>query len=133
MQDKVQHPIIILQNVTFHKTLLDRFIDIFKEQAFKNQVYVTSEELEYCIGCMQVRSNIKLDKRCGNTTERPILDDCTMCHCRPMWCVECMAKWFASRQDENTPEIWLSSKCTCPVCRAKFCLLDVCPVLVLPP
>jgi len=35
---------------------------------------------------------------------------------------------FASKQDDNPPETWLSSKCTCPVCRAKFCILDVCYV-----
>ncbi|KAL2746341.1 E3 ubiquitin-protein ligase TM129 [Vespula maculifrons] len=128
LQDKVQQPIVILQDVTFHKTLLDRFIDVFKEQALENPFYETTQELENCIGCMQVRSNVKLNKCCGSITERPNSDECTICHCRPMWCIECMAKWFASRQDENTPEIWLSSKCTCPVCRAKFCLLDVCPV-----
>lgn len=44
---------------------------------------------------MQVRSNIKLNKCCGNITERPNSDECTICHCRPMWCIECMAKWLA--------------------------------------
>lgn len=38
---------------------------------------------------------------------------------------------FASRQDPSTPETWLSSKCTCPVCRAKFCILDVSSVKII--
>lgn len=44
---------------------------------------------------MQVRSNVKLNKCCGSITERPNSDECTICHCRPMWCIECMAKWLA--------------------------------------
>lgn len=32
---------------------------------------------------------------------------------------------FASRQDQEKPETWLSSKCTCPMCRSTFCILDV--------
>jgi hypothetical protein len=35
---------------------------------------------------------------------------------------------FASRQDQNHPETWMSSKCTCPLCRSCFCMLDVCQV-----
>lgn len=126
LQDKVTRPITVLQNITFHKTLLDRFIDTFKEQVKVNPVYVTVQELEQCIGCMQAQSNVKLYKLCNNSDESRSNEECMACYCRPMWCIDCMAKWFASRQDENAPETWLSSKCTCPVCRARFCLLDVC-------
>ncbi|KAL6263853.1 hypothetical protein P5V15_003934 [Pogonomyrmex californicus] len=125
-QDKVSRPIIVLDNITFHRTLLDRFIDTFKDEVAKNPFYNTTEELSQCIGCMQAISNVKLYRLCSSIETRN--HNCTMCHCRPMWCIECMAKWFASRQDENTPETWLSSKCTCPLCRARFCVLDVCLV-----
>ena len=50
---------------------------------------------------------------------------CETCYCRPMWCLTCLGKWFAMRQDKNRPDTWLSSKCPCPTCRSKFCLLDV--------
>ena len=127
LQDKILRPIVILQNITFHKTLLERFIDNFKEQVQENPFYECSEELGQCIGCMQATSNVKLFKQCISVrTGSP--EDCTICCCRPVWCIDCMAKWFASRQDENTPEAWLSSKCTCPVCRSKFCIYDVCLV-----
>ncbi|EFN85991.1 Transmembrane protein 129 [Harpegnathos saltator] len=43
LQDKVIRPIIIPQNITFHKTLLDRFISTFKEEANKNPVYNTAQ------------------------------------------------------------------------------------------
>lgn len=128
LQDKVLRPITVLQNITFHKTLLDRFIDSFKEQVQENPFYPTVEELDQCIGCLQAPSNVKLDKQCSNIVGSTGPEDCRRCYCRPMWCIDCMAKWFASRQDENTPESWLSSKCTCPVCRARFCILDVCLV-----
>ncbi|XP_024889457.1 E3 ubiquitin-protein ligase TM129-like isoform X1 [Temnothorax curvispinosus] len=127
LQDKVSRPIAVLHNIRFHRTLLDRFIDTFKEEVDKNPFYDTAEELGQCIGCMQALSNVKLNRLCNSTENRDV-DDCTTCFCRPMWCIECMAKWFASRQDEDTPETWLSSKCTCPLCRARFCVLDVCLV-----
>lgn len=126
LQDRVSRPITILQNITFHKTLIDRFIDTFKEQVDLNPRYQTSEELDHCIGCMENYSNIKLYKLCDNSREVTGNENCTTCYCRPMWCIECMAKWFASRQNETAPETWMSSKCTCPLCRARFCLLDVC-------
>ncbi|XP_039304211.1 E3 ubiquitin-protein ligase TM129 isoform X2 [Solenopsis invicta] len=127
LQDKVSRPIAVLHNITFYRTLLDRFIDTFKEEVDKNPFYDTAEELGQCIGCMQALSNVKLNRLCSSTETRD-LEECTTCYCRPMWCIECMAKWFASRQDENAPEMWLSSKCTCPLCRARFCVLDVCLV-----
>ena len=126
LQDKVSRPITILQNITFHKTLLDKFIDNFKEHVQENPHYGYAEELSQCIGCMQALSNVKLHKQCSSGIGSGNPEDCMVCYCRPMWCIECMAKWFASRQDENAPETWLSSKCTCPVCRARFCILDVC-------
>lgn len=43
LQNKITRSIIIPQNITFHKTLLDRFISAFKEQANKNPVYETAE------------------------------------------------------------------------------------------
>ncbi|XP_017889747.1 E3 ubiquitin-protein ligase TM129 [Ceratina calcarata] len=126
LQDKVSRPITILQNIKFQKSLLDKFIDNFKEQVQENPYYEFTEELEQCIGCMQASSNVKLNRQCtsGIGTGNP--EDCMVCYCRPMWCIDCMAKWFASKQDEDAPETWFSSKCTCPVCRARFCILDVC-------
>lgn len=50
------------------------------------------KELHQCIGCMQATSNVKLHKQCnvgiGNGNQ-----DCMTCYCRPMWCLDCMAKW----------------------------------------
>jgi len=43
LQDKVSRPIAILHNITFHRTLLDRFIDTFKEEVNKNPFYDTAE------------------------------------------------------------------------------------------
>ena len=42
LQDKVSRPITVLQNVTFHRTLTDRFLDAFREQVAENPVYETS-------------------------------------------------------------------------------------------
>ncbi|XP_011497085.1 PREDICTED: E3 ubiquitin-protein ligase TM129 [Ceratosolen solmsi marchali] len=123
LQDKITRPIIVLESVVFHRTLLDKFIEIFKEQIAQNPEFETTQELDQCMGCMQVIPNIKLNKLCSNNVL--VQDPCVSCYCRPLWCVDCIAKWFASRQDKTAPETWLSSKSTCPVCRAKFCILDV--------
>lgn len=45
LQDKVSRPIIVLQNITFHKTMLDRFIDTFKEEVNRNPFYDTTQVL----------------------------------------------------------------------------------------
>nr|CAD7462014.1 unnamed protein product [Timema tahoe] len=144
LQDKVNRPINVLQNITFHRTLTDRFLDAFKEQVVQNVLHETSQcdnnntkinlpqshdivclkVPELCIGCMAATSNVKLVKLC--VSDNSVGDDpCTRCNCRPMWCIDCMAK-FASRQDQAHPETWLGSKCTCPMCRSRFCVLDVC-------
>jgi hypothetical protein len=43
LEDKVSCPITVLQNVTFHRTLLDRFLVAFQEQVSRNAIYVTTE------------------------------------------------------------------------------------------
>lgn len=124
LEDRVQRPIIILQDVTFHRSRLDQFIDVFRQQVELNPRYTPVQEVELCIGCMIAQSSVKLVKCCGDNTSTS--QSCMNCYCRPMWCLDCMAKWFALRQEQDHPETWLSSKCTCPVCRATFCVLDVC-------
>ncbi|KAK3912130.1 E3 ubiquitin-protein ligase TM129 [Frankliniella fusca] len=126
LQNRITRPITVLENVRVQGSLIDRFLETFSDEVAKNPVYSTSEELESCIGCMQVTANVKLRKMCEE--EPAHRDNCTNCYCRPMWCVDCMARWFASRQDKE-PATWLSSKCSCPLCRARFCILDVSPVV----
>ena len=50
---------------------------------------------------------------------------CQTCRCRPLWCLHCMGKWFASRQDQNTPHTWMAGTAPCPMCRSVFCMLDI--------
>lgn len=76
------------------------------------------------MACMQSPANIKLQKLCSDVDGSET--NCQNCYCRPMWCVDCMARWFAAKQEEDDKDNWLSSKCTCPMCRARFCMLDVC-------
>ncbi|CAG5993357.1 unnamed protein product [Menidia menidia] len=67
---------------------------------------------------------VRLCQAAGSDQE----SECQQCFCRPMWCLMCLGRWFASRQDQQRPETWLSSRVPCPTCRAKFCILDVCVV-----
>ncbi|XP_065071175.1 E3 ubiquitin-protein ligase TM129-like isoform X3 [Rhopilema esculentum] len=125
LKDRLQAPLRNARNIVIHQSLSDRFVDAFKEQVRANGRYRLGSEMpdpEPCIGCMLTPANIKLQKNCGSTGE----NECRGCFCRPMWCIDCMGKWFASRQDQNDPLSWMSSLSPCPTCRSKFCMLDVC-------
>ncbi|KAJ8966112.1 hypothetical protein NQ317_011017 [Molorchus minor] len=122
LKDRVSRSIEILPSVKFHKSVIEKFVDVFKETVESNPLYDSNEEVDVCIGCLQARPNIKIQKLCGESSS----ENCSTCYCRPLWCIDCIAKWFASRQDSEKQNKWLSSKCSCPMCRATFCVLDVC-------
>ncbi|XP_055533932.1 E3 ubiquitin-protein ligase TM129 [Wyeomyia smithii] len=137
LQDRINSQITVLSSVKFHRSVLERFVDVFKDQVAQNPTYQLEdnsimENSDNCFACMQARPNIKICKNCLDVDEvGQTLSEaqrCQSCNCRPMWCIECVAKWFASRQDQSERESWLQQKCTCPMCRARFCVLDVCYV-----
>ncbi|XP_008840048.1 E3 ubiquitin-protein ligase TM129 isoform X3 [Nannospalax galili] len=124
--EKLRAPIRSAANVVIRQSLGDLFLETFASLVEVNPAYSvsSSQELEACIGCMQTRANVKLVKTC----QEPAVGECQQCYCRPMWCLTCMGKWFASRQDPQRPDTWLASRVPCPTCRARFCILDVCTV-----
>ncbi|XP_069488248.1 E3 ubiquitin-protein ligase TM129 [Ambystoma mexicanum] len=126
LREKLHAPIRNAANIVIHQTLSDMFLETFRSLVEENERYhlPTNQELEPCIGCMQINANIKLVKLCREPNE----GECQQCYCRPMWCLTCMGKWFASRQDQQHRETWLASHVPCPTCRANFCILDVCLV-----
>jgi len=132
LQDKVRGPIQNIENIHIYKSVTERFIEVFREEVEKNPRATVNEEVDNCIGCMVAPSDVKLLRRCDTIdSDQPQeennqpQDSCVTCYCRPMWCITCMGKWFASRQDQKHPETWLGSRCPCPTCRSKFCILDV--------
>lgn len=136
LREGVHCPVEVSKNVTFYQTKTDEFLEIFKDFIRNNPTYsYENEEDEMCIGCMTSEANVKLFKHCSDSEEfnetmngvpRP---KCVSCKCKPLWCTDCMGRWFASRQNQSATETWLSSKCPCPVCRSTFCMLDVSPVV----
>ncbi|CAD7084076.1 unnamed protein product [Hermetia illucens] len=130
LQDRISRPITIASNIQFHQSIIDRFIEVFKAQVALNPVFRTNQVADSCFACMLAEPNIKLHKQCLDVNENgdaiPEDQRCRNCYCRPMWCVDCLARWFASRQNEFEKEVWLEKKCSCPLCRAPFCMLDVC-------
>jgi len=131
LETRVRGTIGNVANITIYKNVSERFLEVFREHVEQNPTLEATgeiEELEPCIGCMSETANIKLVRRCngtGNDQQETGSPACETCYCRPMWCLTCLGKWFAMRQDKNRPDTWLSSKCPCPTCRSKFCLLDV--------
>nr|CAB3267036.1 E3 ubiquitin-protein ligase TM129-like [Phallusia mammillata] len=110
-------------SLTIHRTSSELFLEAFKDQVLKNPLHIVDRMEQYgnCIGCDQKPASVKLIKQCADENE----GDCENCNCNPLWCLECMGRWYASRQDQSSPETWLGSFATCPMCRAHFCMLDV--------
>ena len=122
-KSKLKVEILTLPNLQIHLTSVELFLEVFRDQVMQNPLYITSASHEQgkCIGCDQRTVNVKLLKHCANAGE----GDCESCRCNPLWCVDCMGRWYASRQDQTRPETWLGGHATCPMCRARFCVLDV--------
>ncbi|KAL5284590.1 TMEM129 family protein [Megaselia abdita] len=130
LQDRLSRPITISSDIQLHKTVMDRFIEVFKDQVSQNPTYATDLTADQCFACMISKPNVKIVKQCIDFDEnsQPLEADrcCQNCYCRPMWCLDCLARWFASRQADDERDTWLQQKCSCPMCRSKFCVLDVC-------
>ena len=73
----------------------------------KNPRARVTDELEACIGCMANTANVTIQRSCVSSQEGGagavdggadgdavgVEDACVSCYCRPMWCMDCMAKW----------------------------------------
>lgn len=55
LQDRMLRPISILDGVTFNKTAIDRFIEVFKQQIQLNPKYTTDEVSDYPFGMFTFR------------------------------------------------------------------------------
>ncbi len=77
--------------VQIYKTVSERFVEVFRREVASNPRADSPDggELESCIGCMAQAANVVLVRRCAEDTANP----CVNCYCRPMWCLDCMAKW----------------------------------------
>ncbi|GMR61443.1 hypothetical protein PMAYCL1PPCAC_31638 [Pristionchus mayeri] len=125
LQDRIAAPIGMARNVILHQSLNERFVKAFVDCIDKNPrtLYSRMSELEPCFGCSSETPDVKIEKRCTTTIEGA--RECRQCFCRPMWCVGCLGRIFAAKQDQDRPDIWLDGQGTCPTCRAEFCMLDV--------
>lgn len=129
LQNRINRPITVLSGVTFKPSVMVLFGEAFKEHIACNPKFRCDLELDSCLGCMEAMPNVKLQKQCSDADDNgqllPISERCGNCYCRPLWCDDCMAKWFVSRQSQYRVDVWLQQKCKCPMCRASFCMLDV--------
>lgn len=137
LQTRLLQPVLVPDSLTLQAPLIERFLVVFKQHVDENPVYFIdqNQELEACIGCMQTEADVKIQKLCTSATEinqeEAGVDDeerrtCQDCNCRVLWCCSCMGRWWAARAED--PSKWLSAKGSCPLCRAVFCMLDICPV-----
>lgn len=130
-KSRVTCPVLNLKNIQVEASLSEQFTQVFKDEISKNpSTQVTRSSLEHCIGCMQTTADVKIQRTCLTLPQENLEPRrrCVECSCRPMWCSGCLAKWFASRQDQSNTASWLSSRAPCPTCRSLFCILDVLPI-----
>ena len=122
-KSKLKVQVITMPNMNIHLTSVELFLNVFRNQVMQNPLHFVGsfQELGRCIGCDQRSANVKLSKQCANPGD----GECESCRCNPLWCIDCMGRWYASRQDQTKPETWLGGHATCPMCRARFCVLDV--------
>ena len=92
LQDKLQGPINNIRNIQIFKTVSERFVEVFREEVARNPRSQAGEELEPCIGCMINTADVVLVRRCDSESAGEG-DACVNCHCRPMWCLDCLGKW----------------------------------------
>ncbi|CAH8609052.1 unnamed protein product [Dicrocoelium dendriticum] len=138
LRAKLQFPMVHAEGVELEPTIVQRFIRAFCDVVEENGTVSPPQhmEIEQCIGCMSSRANVMLQQRCDSAAHAALdaqtptstyVPPCSACHCRPMWCLECMARWFAARQTEShrPTSVWLSGRIPCPTCRNIFCVRDV--------
>eukprot|EP01135_Chromosphaera_perkinsii_P006073 Nk52_evm4s390 gene=Nk52_evmTU4s390 len=93
------------------QSLSDQFIGEYEKILEQNRTYVAADDNgevkddDYCVGCMTNVPEVKLVKQCLN--EEGEDSNCQSCLCPPMWCKQCLGKWFVSKQNANHPEAWL--------------------------
>ncbi|XP_023944190.1 E3 ubiquitin-protein ligase TM129 [Bicyclus anynana] len=126
LQPRLERPVRVPDHISLLPTLIERFVLVFKQHIERNPVYIVEQELEVCIGCMQNTADVKLNKLCPPGLPVDNKPPCQQCNCRVLWCGSCMGRWWAARAP-GAPADWLAARGSCPVCRATFCLLDVCP------
>ncbi|CAH8596920.1 unnamed protein product [Schistosoma margrebowiei] len=146
LRSKLRFPLIQAQGVQLEPTIIQRFIEAFTQVVDENQPVnlPAGYELEQCIGCMVQQVNVTLNRQCEssltpsssssaiNSNQSLDSNQCGICYCRPLWCLECLARWFASRQTNMRcpPTQWLSGRVPCPTCRTYFCARDVSRLII---
>lgn len=121
---KVAAPVRNMKDISIRQTLSEQFLEAFRAQVEANgRVTVPEQDLDRCVGCMNCTASARLTKRCTHDGSRQ--HQCSPCMCRPMWCLECLGKWFASKQNQFSPDEWMAGQAECPTCRAKFCMHDI--------
>ena len=46
---------------------------------------------------MRKLADVKLNKKCDDLN----VGECRQCNCKPMWCLECLGKWYCLKDTFN--------------------------------
>ncbi|XP_053600604.1 uncharacterized protein LOC128669661 isoform X2 [Plodia interpunctella] len=64
LQPRLVNPVRVPEHISLLPTLIERFVNVFKQHIEQNPVYYVDQELELCIGCMQSTADVKISRRC---------------------------------------------------------------------
>lgn len=125
LMDRLGSAVVMSRDIIIRQNVNEMFIEAFTEQVQSNGNIddARPQNLENCIGCFAKVADITLRKSCGDGA---VGESCSQCYCRPMWCIECMARWFSSRQKDHPPNTWMSRKLHVPLAEQIFaCLIFI--------
>ncbi|CEF70828.1 Transmembrane protein 129 [Strongyloides ratti] len=107
----------------------NKIANTFRQRISGNPKYTIrkDEEIDNCLGCLYNKASVIIRKNCNTIINEINSPSCEECHCRPLWCLRCLALVYESKcgksiNDGINP---LFCKANCPTCRAYFCILDV--------
>eukprot|EP00055_Hartaetosiga_balthica_P016659 m.106128 g.106128 ORF g.106128 m.106128 type:complete len:382 (-) comp9147_c2_seq1:212-1357(-) len=120
LQLKITTHVQNIHNIILRQTPNDHFLAQFRNAVQQHAKYeFLLETDDMCIGCKSHPQNAKI-----------VVQEPKPCSCRPFFCVDCLGRWFASRQDQNlSPEAWMRGRAKCPTCPAQFMVTDIAEVI----
>eukprot|EP01147_Barroeca_monosierra_P000177 gene176-3566_t len=121
ISDKLETRIRNSRNIIIRQTLNEQFLHVLRNIVLENPFHYRGDmrmvdaDSEECFGCSGSSPKVKIQIRSHAGT----------CFCRPMFCLDCLGKWFVSKQNERVPERWLQGSAECPTCRTPFTVQDI--------
>ncbi|KAF1747280.1 hypothetical protein GCK72_023742 [Caenorhabditis remanei] len=138
LNEVLEVPIFVPPHINVPMTIMEELKEDFIDRIETNSRYlhrVKRSDLDPCFACGTEENIVKIEKTCTGQEPRVLFHDtglrftppCENCTCRPLWCRNCIAQIFITKQ--NVDNIYryeyFRGSAQCPTCRKNFCIRDV--------